>query len=237
MKKRNGLGLAALALMAAAIAVGTSAFAETNPGTPNAAAKHPAASPEAEAVADMALATELAAYGRKHKDALALITAARIFKGMSTTKMEAEPETHGPTDAKDDGKADSGLDAKTLLAQAGEYSGEDKALKALADRVASEASRGAWGGPKSGRYRVWGRCKNSFVVTFRAAQLARVSIAGSGNTDLDLYVYDAGGHLIAVDRRSGDRGSVAFCPRWTGKFRIEIHNLGSYTNVYSVWTN
>jgi len=237
MKNRNVLGLAALALVAAAIAVGTTAFADTNPGTPNNTSKHPAADAKAEAVADMALATELAAYGRKHKDALALITAARIFKGTSTEKMEAKPETHGPTDAKDDGKEDAGLDAKSLLAQAGEYSGEDKALKALAERVASEASRGAVGGPKSGRYRVWGRCKNAFVVRFRGARLARVSIAGSGNTDLDLYVYDENGHLIGVDRRAGDRGYVSFCPRWTGNFRIEIHNLGHYTNIYSVWTN
>ncbi|MFQ5844313.1 MAG: hypothetical protein ACE5JG_04915 [Planctomycetota bacterium] len=241
MRQSNAVRLAAVtlgvAVVAALVVLVTTTFAQEK--GPNEEPKHPTPGAKAQAVGDLALAAQLAAYGERNKDALALMTAARIVKNTPTQELEGKPETIRGEGATDDGKKDGGsaLDAKNLLDAATRLSGEDATLKTLAARIAEEAGRGAVGGPRTGRYRLWGRCKNTFAVTFRGGEIGRVTVRGDGDTDLDLYVYDENGNLIVADRRASDFCSVRFCPRWTGPFRIEVHNLGRISNIYRVWTN
>ena len=55
-----------------------------------------------------------------------------------------------------------------------------------------------------------------------------------GDTDLDLYVYDENGILIASDTDSTETCVVRFWPKWTGAFRIEVRNLGTVYNRYEI---
>ena len=73
-----------------------------------------------------------------------------------------------------------------------------------------------------------------FTVTFRAGERACVIVSGDGDTDLDLFVYDENGNLIASDTDTGDDCVATWNPRWTGKFTIKVKNLGGVYNNYKI---
>jgi hypothetical protein len=79
------------------------------------------------------------------------------------------------------------------------------------------------------------RCQAFSRVTyhevFRGNQVTTISIVGDGDTDLDLYVYDANGNLIASGIGLSDRETVSFIPFATGAFRVEVRNLGNVWNA------
>jgi hypothetical protein len=85
------------------------------------------------------------------------------------------------------------------------------------------------------------RCEAYSSVTyhdeFYGGELAEVLIIGDGDTDLDLFVYDENGNLIVSDTGSSDVCHCQWNPRWTGVFRIEVHNLGDVWNAYTLETN
>src|SRR5438445_10205145 len=58
------------------------------------------------------------------------------------------------------------------------------------------------------------------AIYFRAGEEAIVEVIGDGTSDLDLYVYDQNGNLIAKDDDSTDHCVVRFVPRWTGAFHV-----------------
>ncbi|MBR6056888.1 MAG: hypothetical protein IKP58_01830 [Victivallales bacterium] len=72
---------------------------------------------------------------------------------------------------------------------------------------------------------------------FTAHELAAVIVSGDGDTDLDLYVYDENGNLIAKDEDNTDECLVTWTPRWTGKFIIKVVNCGSISNCYTIRVN
>ena len=67
--------------------------------------------------------------------------------------------------------------------------------------------------------------------------LAEVVVSGDGDTDLDLYVYDSNGNLIAKDDDYTDGCYVRWRPSWTGRFIIKIVNRGPVYNKYVLMTN
>lgn len=77
----------------------------------------------------------------------------------------------------------------------------------------------------------------TYYDTFRGGELAVVSIAGDGDTDLDLFVYDRFGNLVAQGIGLTDRETVRWLPRSTGTYRIVVRNLGGVWNRYSLSTN
>ena len=89
-------------------------------------------------------------------------------------------------------------------------------------------------GPVAGVRRVNANSTMIFHETFRAGEVATVSIAGDGDTDLDLYVYDANGNLITRAIGLSDRETVSFTPFVTSTFRIEVRNLGSVWNEFAI---
>jgi hypothetical protein len=97
---------------------------------------------------------------------------------------------------------------------------------------------GAYAGPRQGSF-----CHDDIVnavttdvyhETFRAGETALITVSGDGDTDLDLYVYDENGYLIASDTDLTDQCVVSFTPLWTGSFTIKVRNLGSVWNAYTV---
>jgi hypothetical protein len=88
------------------------------------------------------------------------------------------------------------------------------------------------GGRKYTRTSVNANSEDVFRVTFRGGELARVALSGDGDTDLDLYVYDENGSLIAKDDDSSDDCYVSWVPRWTSSFKIRVVNRGRVYNEY-----
>jgi hypothetical protein len=99
------------------------------------------------------------------------------------------------------------------------------------------ALAGAVGGPKYSSTQVLAGATDTFEVSFAAGELATVMISGDGDTDLDLYVYDENGNLVASDTGSSDTATVSWTPAWTGNFRVQVRNLGNVYNSYVVMTN
>ena len=190
----------------------------------------------ATAVSQLALAADLVAYGDANKDAMALILAAKIQKqNPSKDGKQKKSSKGGGKDDKKSGKADSTDD---VLARARALAKGDKGMLAMVEDVAEMASRGRTEGAVSGhRDRVLARSTDTYRLNFNGGERAEILITGDHDTDLDLYVYDENGNDICKDVDSTDTMYCKWNPRWTGEFRIEIKNLGSISNIYTLQTN
>jgi hypothetical protein len=76
-----------------------------------------------------------------------------------------------------------------------------------------------------------------YHMTFVGREWEVLVVSGDGSTDLDLYVYDQNGNLVASDDDNSDDCMVRFVPRWTGDFTIKVVNRGRYANRYTLGTN
>ena len=77
----------------------------------------------------------------------------------------------------------------------------------------------------------------TYNVTFWGGEQARVAIVGDGATDLDVFVYDANGNLVAQGIGPNDIELVTWFPNQTQTYRVVVRNLGSTWNQYSMATN
>jgi hypothetical protein len=75
---------------------------------------------------------------------------------------------------------------------------------------------------------------NVYHESFFGGELARVRVIGDGDTDLDVYVLDEFGNVIASDTGYTDTCEVVWLPRWTGPFTIRVVNLGAVYNRYVI---
>ena len=97
--------------------------------------------------------------------------------------------------------------------------------------------RGAVNGPSKHYDSVNGNSTDTYHISFIADYLAEILVSGDGDTDLDLYVYDSNGNLIASDTDYSDDCYVCWVPAWTGKFIVKIVNRGPLYNRYVIMTN
>jgi hypothetical protein len=96
---------------------------------------------------------------------------------------------------------------------------------------------GAVGGPKVQVTSVRAYSNDVFKVYFHAWEQATVVVRGDGDTDLDLFVYDENGNLVASDTGVTDDCEVRWVPKWTGLFYIKVVNRGPVSNTYVIQTN
>ncbi len=73
-----------------------------------------------------------------------------------------------------------------------------------------------------------------YTVTLRAGEESWIAVRGDGDTDLDLYVYDENWNLVASDTDVTDSMLARITPRWTGRFHLEIRNLGRVYNQFQL---
>lgn len=189
-------------------------------------------------------ALSLAQYGYAVQSPAALIEAADILASTPAEEVAVEGEAGAQNENEGEKAAKAEITVEQLLADARALT-DDANLLALADKVAAKAAaaaeaegtRGATGGPKYQRDRVYSHSYIQYVQAFYASQIAEVSVVGDGDTDLDLYVYDENGNLIVSDTGYTDRCYVRWCPRWTGNFLIRVVNRGGVYNNFTIATN
>ncbi|MEM6784877.1 MAG: hypothetical protein AAF624_14240 [Bacteroidota bacterium] len=190
-----------------------------------------------------ALAAQLAQYGRANGDAQALATAARLLLDHPADPLEGETDTEAMDDAGAVGEKGDESDAFTveaLLADAADLAEADSPLAGVIAGLQSRAAlgeKGRVGGSLLGVYRVPAYSTNTHYLSFRGGQRATISITGDHDTDLDFYLYDENGNLVASDTDYTDVGYFSFRPLWTGPFRLRIRNLGRVYNEYVLSTN
>lgn len=193
-----------------------------------------------EAIESLQLATQLAKYGYKTFSATALIEAAKIMSSVQTQDLKYESYTQSVA-TKDQApkKTGEGFDLTSILASAKKYAdGDAKLLASIAElEKANQAKRGRVGGSGQNFSSVAGNGVDTYQVNFIEGQLAEIAVKGDGDTDLDLYVYDSNGHLIAQDADYTDRCYVSWVPAWTGRFTVKVVNRGPVYNRYGMITN
>jgi hypothetical protein len=193
------------------------------------------------AIADIRLANDLAKYGYAHNEALPLIQAAEILLSTPTqeSKAQATEPSKKPADAKE---KTTGVPhtPEVLLADAKELAVGNANLLALVKNAESklgQASRGRVGGPGKTVTSVNGNSTDTYTVKFWKEELGEIYVSGDGDTDLDLFLYDENGNLIAKDDDYSDDCYVRFKPKWTGPFTVKVVNRGSVYNKYVLLTN
>ncbi|GHU82020.1 hypothetical protein FACS189468_5690 [Spirochaetia bacterium] len=186
------------------------------------------------------VAYDLAKYGYGSYSASALIEAADILAKTQTQPLEAAAEKDTAADAGAAETAHPEFTPANLIADAKKFAAGDATMLAWAAKVESSlgsATRGAVGGPREGVEAVAALSTMTYKLPFRAGQPATVFVSGDGSTDLDLYVYDENGNLIAYDEDYSDDCLVRWNPRWTGSFIIVVKNLGRVWNRYTLVTD
>lgn len=195
------------------------------------------ASPE---LAALQTAAGLAKYGYENYSATALIEAAKIVSETPVQDLDAKG-TPSETQTVQEKASRFRLDPDQLLADAQKYAGRDKVVvnyaKQVAKMVKDGKTRGAVGGPRYGEGRVYGKAYTDYEIKFWASELAEVIVIGDGDNDLDLYIYDQNGNLIASDTDYTDQCVCRWVPAWTGAFRIRIVNRGAIYSDFAIATN
>jgi hypothetical protein len=94
--------------------------------------------------------------------------------------------------------------------------------------VASNASARVANSPSgmtTGHYRILAGHQHTFnTISFVGGETATVYVEGDGSTDLDLYVFDQYGQLVAYDDDNTDDCLARWVPARTGFYRIVIVN-------------
>jgi len=200
--------------------------------------KPESATPVSPAMDALQTAYALAQYGYANSSASALIGAAEILARTQTQAMNKAGE--GQTADTSNKPPKPEYTADNLLADGKKLAGRDAAMLAWAKKVEDAlkiTTKGAVGGPRYQIGRVAAFSTITYRVDFRANELAEILVVGDGDTDLDLYVYDINGNLIAYDEDYTDRCYVNFVPLRTLPFTIVVKNRGRVYNQFSIATN
>lgn len=194
-----------------------------------------------ESLAAVKLANQILRYGYENKSTLALLDALQIFSENPTQTLNATKQGETVDESANDGKkADVSFVYESVLADAKKFADGDPNLLALIDNIDAEAKgaqRGAVNGPTKHYDSVNGNSTDSYNISFVANQLAEILVSGDGDTDLDLYVYDSNGNIIAQDTDYSDDCYVRWVPAWTGRYIVKIVNRGPVYNRYVLLTN
>ena len=181
----------------------------------------------------LALSGQLIAYGRNNHDALALILAASMRKGLAlkfVQRKAAEDEAEN---------ANASVDAvEVILAEATKFADGNESYLELIEDVRAMASKGKSDGPAYNIRTIKARGKNNYRnIEFSGGQYAEIYVEGSGRANLDLFIYDAKGRLICTDTDPSDINYCGWTPPANGTYLVTIVNKSNRTNRYSLMTN
>jgi len=85
--------------------------------------------------------------------------------------------------------------------------------------------------------RVGAGATDIFEISFKGTEPAQVGIAGLGEGDIDLRVFDEQWNEICAATSDSSREYCSFVPATTGMFRIRVKNQGKAVEDYVLVTN
>ena len=188
-------------------------------------------------VATLALAQDLYALGMANKDALTVLTAAKLAGSVDVKEVEQKKKTEGTETAGQEDGVDAPVDAATMLASAKELAGEDEVLAGLIEDAEAEGSRGRIGGASSTLSRLPAGQTDVWEVPFYGNSYAELAVVGDGDANLDVLVTDENGNTICYDVSWSDKVYCDFVPSWNGYFYVTVQNNGGKRNSYYLMTN
>jgi len=195
--------------------------------------------PVPESIQKLKLASESAVYGYQNNSVLSLIHAADLYLSTSLIDFKAEKVEQGEGEKTSKTETVSFdvekilKDAKALAALEGD---KDIYLKLIAnlEKKSVDRTRSPVGGTQRAYGTVYAFSKNTYTVTLKAFERTYIEVYGDGDTDLDLYVYDAYGNFIVSDTRYSPNAAVWVVPNVTATFSLVVKNNGSVYNNFMI---
>jgi hypothetical protein len=74
----------------------------------------------------------------------------------------------------------------------------------------------------------------SYYERLYGGTVTLIDLVGDGYSNLDLFVYDEAGNLVASSIRNNDIESIRFVPPATGRYRIEVRNQGVNWSLFAL---
>lgn len=188
------------------------------------------------------LAVELYSYGKKAKDALAVLTAVALI-----SKAPASRTSRGKTateltqnGSKDDLAQVAPPDRSRMLAIARRLAGGNEKLLSLIDGLVSLTPKAPLVGAQWNVDVVASGGTSTYSITFRGGETAEIAVFCQGDAALRLRIFDEYDREICVEDGADKSTSTLYCswrPKWTGPFHITIENRGSKDVALRVETN
>jgi hypothetical protein len=178
----------------------------------------------AERVTSQALASD---------DVLLLAMAARLKLGLGDQPGLTAPRGRSGADK-------SGVhprSAAALLQRARDRAQGRADLLALLEDIAQERPRGIEQGPRLHTTVAPALGTHTYRESFRPDEPATVLIAGDGDSNLDLYVFDAAGRRICASEKLDDVEVCRWRPPASGAYTIHVVNRGRADNRYELRSN
>ncbi|MEX2326052.1 MAG: hypothetical protein WD553_04580 [Gemmatimonadaceae bacterium] len=198
-----------------------------------------AVSPGTRAADVVALAANLADHGYSTNSPLSLLTAAELLMQASPTALSGKRGITMPAVTAKSGAAVT-FEPGAMIAAARSMAGGNTGVAALATQLQNRLAsgpKGAVGGPRSTVDRVLSNSTDIWEIRFRGGERGSIRVGGDGDTDLDCYVYNSAGTLVAYDNDLTDYCILDWYQASTGNIRLEIRNLGDVYNEYILSTN
>ena len=187
-----------------------------------------------------AMAQDLYQIGLSNKDALTVLTAARLAASIALQEGgELKKETSGTAQnaANADAQDNAPPSVIDMLDQAKTLAGEDDLLLSLIEDAEVEGTRGRVGGAIQRLSRLPGGLTDVWEVPFYGSAQSEIAIIGDGDSNLDVQIADANGNTICVDLSASDKMMCDFIPAENGYFYVTVQNKGVEKNSYYLLTN
>lgn len=189
------------------------------------------------AVGQYAIAHTLFSQSAASKDALAMLTAAKLASAVDLNPVERKPETTGSPAPDQPDAHNAPLDAATMLAATRALIAEDDTLIALLAEAESGNALVRAGTANSSQHALPAGQTDTFKLPFDGEALAEITLIGDGDSNLDLTVTDATGQIICADPTPADIAHCGFAPAETGYFTATVQNHGPGLNSYLLISN
>ncbi len=102
----------------------------------------------------------------------------------------------------------------------------------LVGAVSSQVLAARFTGPLEYRGVVPANSSVMFHQAMGAGDSTKILLQGAGNANLDLYVVNPQGQVIARDTRPGDRVEMRFVAPTAGHYRFILRNTGSVADAF-----
>lgn len=218
----------------ALVALSLPAFAQDAPKGPNVVSSETGTKGP---IATLEMAQDLYTLGMASKDALTVLTAAKLANSVEVKDVERKIETKGDEVAGQEDGVDAPVGVDAMLASAKDLAGEDEVMLAMIEDVAAAGSRGRVGGASQTLSRLPAGRTDTWEVPFYGNSYAELAVIGDGDANLDVLVTDENGNTICYDVSWSDKVYCDFVPSWNGYFYVTVQNNGSKRNSYYLMTN
>ncbi|EFL89311.1 hypothetical protein R2A130_3061 [Ahrensia sp. R2A130] len=174
---------------------------------------------------------------RADNDPYTMITAAKLRRKAGLREVPLPSEEEGGAAHTSDGSA-LVMSWEEMLGLAVKMSNGNETVASLAEDVRAARSKGVVNGAVYSKARIKPRGKRHYRnLSFEGGKFAEVYAEGHNEANLDMYIYDADGHLICSRTDPSNVSQCGWTPAFTGNFTIVVENKSDQSSSFALMTN